>query len=63
MFRSLTCPTATMVLVTDVPMLAPMMIGMAGGTPRTVAMDRSVNGEQLGILFKGTSAFASGLSA
>ncbi len=52
-----------MVLVTDVPMLAPMMIGMAGGTPRTVAMDRSVNGEQLGILFKGTSAFASGLSA
>ena len=35
MSLSLACPTATMVLVTDVPMFAPITIGIAVGTSRT----------------------------
>ena len=34
-FLSLTCPTATRVLVTDVPILAPITMGMAECTSKT----------------------------
>ena len=33
--RSAACASETMVLVTDVPMLAPITIGMAGSTSKT----------------------------
>lgn len=34
--KQLTCAIATMVLVTEVPILAPMIINIAGFTMRTV---------------------------
>lgn len=41
-FRSPDCIKATMVFVTDVPMLAPMMIGMAVLTVRTVKTQTNI---------------------
>ena len=42
-FRSAACARETMVLVTDVPMLAPITIGIAGSTCKTTKIHNTFN--------------------